>query len=182
MVPELASLTHHTCFVKSAPLFPLALGTVAREKRNEHAQTRSSITSFSAKNFGILRGAHHTDILKAGAGECPPLPDQPDHLPQSAACPERPFRLDCDWRGLQGERVPRSVASFDILRRIETRYRLSEGYFQIKLPHQARSLYGHDLGDISPAERRWISLHLPDDFGSLPFTKREEILDWVRRD
>jgi integrase len=81
----------------------------------------------------------------------------------------------------QGERVPRSVASFDILRRIEMRYRLSEGYFKAKLPHQARSLYGHDLGDISPAERRRISLHLPDDFSSLPFTKREEILDWVRR-
>lgn len=82
---------------------------------------------------------------------------------------------------IQGERVPRSVASFDILRRIETRYRLSEGYFKAKLPNQARSLYGHDLGDISPAERRRISLHLPDDFSSLPFTKREEILDWVRR-
>src|SRR5690606_6515527 len=40
---------------------------------------------------------------------------------------------------------------------------------------------GHDLGDISPAERRRISLHLPDDFSSLPFSKREEILDWVRR-
>ncbi|TCR79635.1 hypothetical protein EV561_115133 [Rhizobium sp. BK376] len=82
---------------------------------------------------------------------------------------------------IQGERVPRSVASFDILRRIETRYRLSEGYFKAKLPNQARSLYGHDLGDISPAERRRISLHLPDDFSSLPFTKREEILDWVCR-
>ncbi len=64
---------------------------------------------------------------------------------------------------------------------IERRYRLQEGYFKDKLPHQARSLYGHDLGDISPAERRRISVHLPDDFSSLPFTKREEILDWVRR-
>lgn len=82
---------------------------------------------------------------------------------------------------IQGERVPRSVASFDILRRIERRYRLPEGYFKEKLPHQARSLYGHDLGVISPAQRRRISLHLPDDFSSLPFTKREEILDWVRR-
>lgn len=82
---------------------------------------------------------------------------------------------------IQGERVPRSIASFNILRRIEQRYRLSEGYFKEKLPHQARSLYGHDLGDISPAERRRISLHLPEDFNSLPFTKREEILDWVRR-
>ena len=82
---------------------------------------------------------------------------------------------------IQGERVPRSVASFDILHRIEQRYRLANGYFKQKLPHQARSLYGHDLGDISPAERRRISLHLPEDFNSLPFTKREEILDWVRR-
>jgi len=64
---------HHTCFVKRTPLFPLALGTVAGEKRNEHAQTRSFITPFSTKNFGILRGAYRTDILEAGAGECPPL-------------------------------------------------------------------------------------------------------------
>lgn len=82
---------------------------------------------------------------------------------------------------IQGERAPRSVASFDILRRIEQRYRLNPGYFKAKLPQQARSLYGHDLGNISPAERRRISLHLPDDFNTLPFTKREEILEWVRR-
>lgn len=82
---------------------------------------------------------------------------------------------------IQGERVPRSVASFNILRRIERRYRLPEGYFKEKLPHQARSLYGHDLGDVNPPERRRISLYLPEDFNSLPFTKREGILDWVRR-
>ncbi|XEN34509.1 hypothetical protein M728_005170 (plasmid) [Ensifer sp. WSM1721] len=61
------------------------------------------------------------------------------------------------------------------------RDRLPAGYFKAKLPHQSRSLHGHDLGDISPAERRRIAVHLPDDFSSLPFTKREEILDWVRR-
>lgn len=82
---------------------------------------------------------------------------------------------------VQGERVPRSVASFEILARIERRYRLPTGSFKAKLPYQIRSLLGHDLGDISPAERRRISLHLPDDFSSLPFSKREEILDWVRR-
>ncbi|QLL64262.1 hypothetical protein [Sinorhizobium mexicanum] len=82
---------------------------------------------------------------------------------------------------IQGERAPRSVASFEILARIERRYRLAAGYFKAKLPHQSRSLHGHNLGDISPAERRRIALHLPDDFSSLPFTKREEILDWVRR-
>ena len=81
----------------------------------------------------------------------------------------------------EGKRVPRSVASFQILSRIEKRYRLPEGYFKAKLPHQNRSLHGHDLGDISPAERRRIAVHLPDDFSSLPFSKREEIVDWVRR-
>lgn len=91
---------HYTCFVKDRRLFPHALGTGADKKWNEHAKTRSFITSFSAKNFGILRGADCADILEAGAGKCPPLPDQPDHLPQSAACRKRPSRLDCDWRGL----------------------------------------------------------------------------------
>jgi hypothetical protein len=81
----------------------------------------------------------------------------------------------------EGKRVPRSVASFRILSRIEKRYRLPEGYFKAKLPHQNRSLHGHDLGDISPAERRRIAVHLPDDFSSLPFSKQEEIVDWVRR-
>ncbi len=83
---------------------------------------------------------------------------------------------------IEGDRVPRSVASVDILSRIERRYRLPAGYFKAKLPHQTRSLRGHDhLGDISAAERRRLAWHLPDDFSSLPFSKREEILDWVRR-
>ncbi|TCM52598.1 hypothetical protein C8J36_10842 [Rhizobium sp. PP-F2F-G48] len=82
---------------------------------------------------------------------------------------------------IKGERAPRSLASFEILSRIEKRYRLEPGYFKAKLPHQSRSPQGHDLHDISPAERRRLAWHLPDDFGSLPHTKREEILNWVRR-
>jgi integrase len=82
---------------------------------------------------------------------------------------------------VQGERVPRSLTSFEILSRIERRYRLVQGYFKAKLPHQSRSLYGHDMGDISAAERRRLAWHLPDDFSSLPFSKREEIIEWVRR-
>ncbi|RZS76658.1 hypothetical protein EV217_4873 [Phyllobacterium myrsinacearum] len=83
---------------------------------------------------------------------------------------------------LKGTKVPRSVQSLEILSRIERRYQLPEGYFKSKFPHQARSAYGHELcNDISPAERQRIAWHLPDDFNSLPFAKREEILDWVRR-
>lgn len=82
---------------------------------------------------------------------------------------------------VQGERVPRSLTSFEILSRIERRYRLGQGYFKAKLPHQSRSLYGHDMGDISAAERRRLAWHLPDNFSSLPFSKREEIIEWVHR-
>ncbi len=82
---------------------------------------------------------------------------------------------------IQAGRMPRSIASFEILSRIERRYQLRQGYFKEKLPHPSRSLYGHKLADISPAERRRLAWHLPDDFGSLSFSKREEILDWVRR-
>jgi hypothetical protein len=77
----------------------------------------------------------------------------------------------------QGERVPRSLTSFEILSRVERRYRLVHGYFRAKLPNQSCSLYGHDMGDISAAERRRLAWHLPDDFSSLSFSKREEIIE-----
>ncbi|WP_075042273.1 hypothetical protein [Brucella intermedia] len=82
----------------------------------------------------------------------------------------------------KGTKVPRSLDSFDILSRIERRYRLPSGYFKGKLPHQSRSASGHDVGsDIGAAERRRLAWHLPDDFNNLPFSKRKEILEWVRR-
>ncbi len=81
-----------------------------------------------------------------------------------------------------GRRVPRSTDSFEILALIERRYRLPVGYFKERLPHQSRSASGHEFeSDVSPAERRRLAWHLPDDFNSLPFSKREEIIDWVRR-
>lgn len=83
---------------------------------------------------------------------------------------------------LKGTKVPRSVSSLEILNRIERRYRLSHNYFKEKLPHQSRAGVGCDVGDdISPAERRRLAWHLPDDFNSLPEEKRAEILEWVRR-
>jgi len=70
---EGARRPHLTCFIKGRRLFPLALGTGADKKWNEHAKTRPFITSFSMKNIRILRGADCTDILEASAGKCPPL-------------------------------------------------------------------------------------------------------------
>ncbi|WP_395515525.1 hypothetical protein [Pseudorhizobium flavum] len=82
---------------------------------------------------------------------------------------------------IEGRRVPRSTNSFEMLSRIERRYRLPEGYFKSKLPHPSRSASGFDLLGIEPAERRRLAWHLPEDFNSLSFKKREEIVDWVRR-
>ncbi len=90
------------------------------------------------------------------------------------------IRTIANWAN--GTRTPRSADSFDVLSRIERRYRLPERYFKSRLPHQTRSVYGHEVGDdISASERRRIVWHLPDDFNQLPFSKREEILEWVRR-
>lgn len=82
---------------------------------------------------------------------------------------------------LQGTRSPASADSMAVLRRIERRYRLPEGYFRAKLPHQSRAARGHELEDISPSERRRLAWHLPDNFNSLPHEEREKIVEWVKR-
>lgn len=82
---------------------------------------------------------------------------------------------------LQGSKAPRSVASIEILARIERRYCLPAGYFKAKLPHQTRSATGHVLDDIDAAERRRLAWHLPDDFNLRPRESQEAILEWVRR-
>ncbi|NTJ08240.1 hypothetical protein [Rhizobium lusitanum] len=82
---------------------------------------------------------------------------------------------------IEGRRVPRSLDSFEVLGRIEQRYRLPEGYFKAKLPHPSRSASGFNLSGMDPAEQRRMAWHLPEDFNSLSFQKREEIVEWVRR-
>jgi hypothetical protein len=84
------------------------------------------------------------------------------------------------WR--KGTKSPRTVDSLEVLSSIERRYRLRSGYFKAKLPHQSRSASGFELAsEVSAAERRRLAWHLPDDFNTLPFAKREEILEWGRR-
>ncbi|RUW03210.1 hypothetical protein EOA53_29750, partial [Mesorhizobium sp. M1A.F.Ca.IN.020.03.1.1] len=82
---------------------------------------------------------------------------------------------------LQGSKSPRTVASMEVLARIERRYRLPPGYFKAKLPLQTRSASGHILDDIGSAERRRLAWHLPDDFNTRRSEEQEEILEWVRR-
>ncbi len=104
------------------------------------------------------------------------------HLHRAIVRPGENFDRKTILNWINGAKVPRTLESLDILKRIERRYQLAEGYFKAKLPHQSRAASGYDLdSDISPAERRRLVWHLPDDFNTLPFSKREEILEWVRR-
>ncbi|MFC5508776.1 hypothetical protein ACFPN9_26440, partial [Bosea massiliensis] len=82
---------------------------------------------------------------------------------------------------VQGTRAPISVASMEILRRIERRYQLPVGYFEAKLPHRARAVRGHEPQAIGRAERRRLAWHLPENFNALPRAERDRIVEWVRR-
>ena len=80
-----------------------------------------------------------------------------------------------------GELTPRSIQSLEVLARIERRYRLPAGYFKAKLPYLGRARTGHVLEDFTPAERRRLAWHLPDDFNARSPAEQDEILDWVNR-
>lgn len=80
----------------------------------------------------------------------------------------------------RGSKVPRASISLEILRRIERRYRLPEGYFASKVGAADRAPGDFDLDDVTPAERRRLAWHLPDDFNRRPSSEQAEILDWVR--
>lgn len=79
-----------------------------------------------------------------------------------------------------GEKLPNSIVSFDVLSRVERRYRLPEGYFRSKIPKIGRAPSGFALPKISAAERRRIAWHLPADFDRRSAEEQTEILEWVR--
>ena len=80
----------------------------------------------------------------------------------------------------RGAKAPRSVISLEILRRIERRYRLPDGYFSEKAANPARAATGYDLDNVSASERRRLAWHLPDDFNRRSRREQTEILDWIR--
>ncbi|MCW5712263.1 hypothetical protein [Shinella sp.] len=80
------------------------------------------------------------------------------HLHHAIVRPDEAFDHKTLLSWTKGIRVPRSIESFDILSRIEKRYRLPDGYFKARLPHQSRSARGHDVGsNIGPAQRRRLA-------------------------
>ncbi|SHM73412.1 hypothetical protein [Roseibium suaedae] len=76
--------------------------------------------------------------------------------------------------------VPGSPTSLKILRRIEHRYCLPEGYFSGISEAVVESPVSCELDEMTPAERRRLVWHLPDDFRQRPRTEQDEILSWVR--
>ena len=82
---------------------------------------------------------------------------------------------------IRGRRAPQSLKSLAVLRQIERRYRLEEGYFSSRILNQSRAALGHKIEGIGRAERRRLAWHLPDDFNDRSQTEQEEILAWVRR-
>jgi hypothetical protein len=102
------------------------------------------------------------------------------HLYRAVVRPEDGFDQTTLMSWARGTKTPRSVVSLEILRRIERRYRLPEGYFSTKTSHAAQAATGHDFEAFSPSERKRLAWHLPDDFNMRPHAERIEILDWVR--
>lgn len=104
------------------------------------------------------------------------------HLHRAVSVPGEVFDRTTIREWFTGRKAPRSAASLAVLARIERRYRLPSGYFRTKLPNRARAMIGHaSTVTVSPAERRRLAWHLPDDFDSRPKGERAEILEWVRR-
>ena len=79
-----------------------------------------------------------------------------------------------------GTKLPNTVQSFDMLARIEHRYRLPAGYFRAKLPVGDRAISCRSTASLPVAERRRLAWHLPEDFDRRSVSEREEILCWVR--
>lgn len=102
------------------------------------------------------------------------------HLHRAVSRPGETFdrKTFQDWA--IGAKLPGTSRSFEILARVEHRYRLPPGYFRGKLPHTGRAVSSHRLAHLSSAERRRLAWHLPEDFDNRPPAERSEILHWVR--
>lgn len=83
-----------------------------------------------------------------------------------------------DWAA--GRKVPQTGTSFDVLGRVERRYRLPVGYFRAKLPESGKAVVGKAIPTVARSEQRRLAWHLPEDFERRPAAEQTEILEWVR--
>lgn len=71
--------------------------------------------------------------------------------------------------------MPRTAISLEILKRIERRYRLPDGYFAGKMGSADRVPGDFNLDDTTPVQRRRLAWHLPEDFNRRPRNEQAEI-------
>ncbi|HTU13076.1 MAG TPA: hypothetical protein VMG08_19460 [Allosphingosinicella sp.] len=102
------------------------------------------------------------------------------HLHRSLIRPEERFHRKTFAAWATGTKVPNAISSFEMLERVERRYRLPSGYFRGKLTNPARAASGHRHLGVSRSERRRLAWHLPADFDGRSPSERAQILDWVR--
>lgn len=102
------------------------------------------------------------------------------HLQRALSKPGETFDRTTFRQWAIGAKQPSTVRSFDMLARVEHRYRLPSGYFRAKLDSTGRATSGHERLAASPSERRRLAWHLPDDFDRRSARERAEILHWVR--
>ncbi|UUL82596.1 hypothetical protein [Sphingomonas qomolangmaensis] len=102
------------------------------------------------------------------------------HLHRALMHPDETFDRKTFKHWAAGTKRPNTIVSFEMLARVERRYRLPGGYFRDKLERSGRAprRSGHLVG--SPSEHRRLAWHLPDDFEDRPAAEREDILNWVR--
>ena len=82
------------------------------------------------------------------------------------------------WR--RNAKAPENAASLEAVALIEHRYRLPPGELRRRLG-AGRAIAGQTLPPgVSPAERRRLAWHLPDDFARRSAEAQQEIIDWVR--
>lgn len=106
--------------------------------------------------------------------------DSLHHLCTAILRPEDRINRTTIFSWARGAKSPSTLAGLEILERIERRYRLRPGYFRALLGRSARAATGHALDGVTPAERRRLAWHLPDDFNRRPRAEQDEILHWVR--
>ena len=106
--------------------------------------------------------------------------DSYQHLQRALLRPGETFDQSTFRQWAIGAKQPSTVRSFEMLARVEHRYRLPSGYFRAKLGPSGRAASGHERLAASRSERRRLAWHLPDDFDSRPARERAEILHWVR--
>lgn len=106
--------------------------------------------------------------------------DSCHHLHRAVCRPGETFDRKTFQQWAVGAKLPSAVQSFDMLARVEHRYRLQPGYFCAKLANSGRAIVGHKFATMPAAERRRLAWHLPEDFDQRSQAERAEILHWIR--